>query len=97
MPHHAPRALWATKISAQDAPEGAHIMTQGRIQNFVLEGAREIKIGKLIYLCQLIAIKFCMLKVSSLVYFIYKAYKYCYNLQRYMNHEYILDFSIPEA
>ena len=57
MPHHAPRALWATKISAQDAREGAHIMTQGRIQNFVLERARYIKIGKLNYLCQLITTK----------------------------------------
>ena len=57
MPHYAPRALWATKISAQDAREGAHIMTQGRIQNFVLERARYIKIGKLNYLCQLITTK----------------------------------------
>ena len=57
MPHHAPRALWATKISAQDAREGAHIMTQGRIQNFVVERARYIKIGKLNYLCQLITTK----------------------------------------
>ena len=76
MPHYAPRALWATKISAQDAREGAHIMTQGRIQNFVLERARYIKIGKLNYLCQLITTKLHMTKASSLICFIFKVYKY---------------------